>query len=211
MATTPWHRRFLATTRGRLVALLRRDTHTVEELARALDLTDNAVRAHLAALERDGLVRQSGVRRGGGSGKPAYAYTLAPDGESLFPKAYALILREVLDVVVERSAPTEVVALLREAGRRIAAERGAARGDAQARLNTAVAVLNDLGGAASLETNTGATEIRCAICPLAAIVPSHPEVCHLAETLLGEIAGQPVHERCERGEQPHCRFEITAV
>jgi len=31
---------------------------TVEELAQALDLTDNGVRAHLTTLERDGIVRQ---------------------------------------------------------------------------------------------------------------------------------------------------------
>jgi DNA-binding transcriptional ArsR family regulator len=33
---------------------------TVEELAQALDLTDNGVRAHLTTLERDGIVRQRG-------------------------------------------------------------------------------------------------------------------------------------------------------
>jgi predicted ArsR family transcriptional regulator len=48
------NQRFFASTRGRIVTLLRRSSHTVEELAQALDLTDNAVRAHLATLERDG-------------------------------------------------------------------------------------------------------------------------------------------------------------
>jgi predicted ArsR family transcriptional regulator len=50
-----------------MVTLLRRSGRTVEELARALGLTDNGIRAHLAALERDGIVRQRGsVRRGSG-------------------------------------------------------------------------------------------------------------------------------------------------
>jgi predicted ArsR family transcriptional regulator len=60
-------RRFFETTRGQIVGLLRRGRRTVEELARALGLTDNAVRNHLATLERDGLVRQDGVRRGPGA------------------------------------------------------------------------------------------------------------------------------------------------
>jgi predicted ArsR family transcriptional regulator len=55
--------RFLETTRGRVLAHLRRGPTTVEELAQALDLTDNAIRA-LTTLDRDGLVRQTGVRRG---------------------------------------------------------------------------------------------------------------------------------------------------
>jgi predicted ArsR family transcriptional regulator len=58
--------RFLETTRGRVLAHLRRGPATVEELAQALGLTDNAIRPHLTALERDGLVRQTGVRRGPG-------------------------------------------------------------------------------------------------------------------------------------------------
>ena len=48
MSLLPWKQRFFSSTRGRIVALLRRTSRTVDELAQALDLTDNAVRAHLA-------------------------------------------------------------------------------------------------------------------------------------------------------------------
>jgi len=81
-----WNQRFFESTRGRIIMLLRRASRTVEELAQALELTDNAVRAHLATLERDGLVRQRGARRG--SGKPAFVYELTSETEQLFPKAY---------------------------------------------------------------------------------------------------------------------------
>ena len=83
-----WDRKFFESTRGRLVTLLRRAGFTVDELARELGLTNNGVRAHLATLERDGIVRQSGVvRRESGGGKPAYLYELTPEAEELFPKA----------------------------------------------------------------------------------------------------------------------------
>lgn len=62
-----WNQRFLSSTRGQIILLLRRKSRTVEGLAQELRLTDNAVRAHLATLERDGLVLQRGVRRGSGS------------------------------------------------------------------------------------------------------------------------------------------------
>src|SRR5262245_23764551 len=97
---TPWDQRFFASTRGRVGALWRRGDRTVGDLAQALGLTDNAVRAHLAALERDGLVRQGGLRRG--SGKPAYSYELTAEAERLFPKADGPLLRLVLDVLGER-------------------------------------------------------------------------------------------------------------
>jgi predicted ArsR family transcriptional regulator len=44
----------------------------LSELATAVGVTDNAVRLHLGSLQREGLVRQSGVRRS--VGKPAHVY-----------------------------------------------------------------------------------------------------------------------------------------
>ncbi len=202
-----WDQRFFASTRGQIVALLRRASRTVEELARALGLTDNAIRAHLAALERDGLVRQQGVRRGGG--KPAYAYALTPEAERLFPKAYGPVLRQLLDVLAERLGPAESEALLRAVGRRLAAGQTVPAGDLRARLAVAVAVLNDLGGLAELEEGDGAFVIRGYSCPLAAVTPGHPEVCKLAETLLTEVVGTSVRECCDRGEPPLCQFAVA--
>jgi hypothetical protein len=33
----------------------------------------------------------------------------------------------------------------------------------------------------------------------------------MAETLIAELAGVPVHERCDRGERPRCCFEVAAA
>ena len=55
-------------TRGRLLALLREGKWTVDDLARRLRLTDNAVRFHLATLESAGTVRKEGVLRRQGAG-----------------------------------------------------------------------------------------------------------------------------------------------
>src|SRR5918911_2480444 len=79
VAESGFNKRFMETTRGQIVALLRRGTRTVEELAQALGLTDNAVRGHLATLERDGLARPAGVRRGPGGGETR-ARVRAPPG-----------------------------------------------------------------------------------------------------------------------------------
>src|SRR5437764_12653025 len=113
--TTP---RLFASTRGKIITLLRRASRTVEELAQALDLTDNAVRAQLAALERDGLVQQSGRRRS--SSKPASVYTLTQASEELFPKAYGPVLRELLEELNEHMPAEEVEELLRSTARRLA-------------------------------------------------------------------------------------------
>lgn len=209
--TASWYQRFLSSTRGRLIALLRRETRTVDDLAQRLDLSDNAVRAHLATLERDGLVRQRGVRRGGGSGKPAYAYELTPEADQLFPKPYAEVLGEVFDALERRMPPDQMEALLRDVGHRLGANesaRGGGDGDDRARLEAAAAALNELGGLAEVEERDGGLAVRGYSCPLASVVPGHPEVCHLAEAFVSEVSGLPVRERCEHGETPpHCWFE----
>jgi predicted ArsR family transcriptional regulator len=201
--------RFFASTRGRVTTLLRHGERTVEELAQALGLTDNAVRAHLATLERDGLVRPAGLRRG--TSKPAYAYALTPAAERLFPKAYGTLLRMLLDVLSERLPPSAVDDAVREVGHRVAAGQTVPNGELQHRIDQALAVLGELGGLAEAEEQEDGFIIRGASCPLAAAVPGHPEICHLAETLLSDLIGVPVAECCQRGDQPRCCFAVPAA
>jgi predicted ArsR family transcriptional regulator len=208
--STGWDRKFFESTRGRVVTLLRRAGFTVDELARELDLTNNGVRAHLAVLERDGIVRQRGsVRRSSGGGKPAYVYELTQEGENLFPKAYEPALRRLLDILSERLGSEESEALLKSVGRRLAEEHSVRTNDAHARLESAVEIFNELGGLAELQERDGTLVIRGYSCPLAGVTPDHPEVCRMAETLITELAGVPVYEHCDRGERPRCCFEVA--
>jgi len=201
---TRWDERFFASTRGQIVTLLRRGSQTVDDLARTLGLTDNAVRAHLAALERDGLVRQHGLRRG--VGKPAYAYELTPEAERLFPKAYGPVLRILLDVLAEQFPDAAIEETMREVGRRMAAGRAAPAGrPLEARVRMALALLEELGGLAEAEEQDGAIVLRGLRCPFAAAVSAHPQVCCMAESLLADVVGAPVRACCEGGV---CRFEI---
>jgi predicted ArsR family transcriptional regulator len=204
VASARWEKRFLESTRGRIVALLRRTSRTVDELAAALDLTDNAVRAHIATLERDGLVEQRGVRRG--TSKPAFSYDLTAEAEQLFPKAYAPVLAHLLTLLTERLSPETVDDLLRAAGRRIASEQPPAGVSIESRLDLAAHLLTDLGGLAEYEVTEDQIVIRGYSCPLAAIAPDHPAVCHLAESLVSEIVGVPMHEECARTGRPRCVF-----
>ena len=208
MAHLNWNQRFFTSTRGRILTLLRREKRTVDDLAEELTLTDNAVRAHLATLERDGFVRQQGARRG--SGKPAFMYELAPEAENLFPKSYGQVLNELLQALEERMSKTELEDMLRAAGRRIATRWNIPPGDLRVRLEAAVEVLNEMGGMAELVQENGSYSIRSYSCPLAAAVPEHPEVCSMAGTLLTELVGVPIQEQCECGERPQCRFVVAA-
>ena len=206
MAVTRWDQRFFETTKGRVLALLRRGSQTVEDLARSLGITDNAVRLHLSALEREGIVEQRGVRPTGG--KPAYAYEVAAEAERLFTKAYVPVLTQLVGVLAERMSPAELEALLREVGRRLASSKPPTGGNLRARAETAATVLTELGGIVDVEETDGVLTLRGYSCPLADAVRAHPATCRAAETLVAEMTGAPVSECCERGARPRCRFEV---
>lgn len=209
MALLPWQQHFFSSTRGQIVLLLRRASSTVDELAQALHLTDNAVRAHLATLERDGLVCQSGVRRG--SGKPALLYHLAPGAEQLFPKAYAPTLRYLLEVLSASMSPEQVSAIMQSAGRRMAVQWDIPQGELRARLQSAIAILNELGGMAEVKDQSESYAIQSHGCPLAAVAPEHPEICRLTQAFLTELVGVPFEERCERNGTAKCAFTTKRV
>lgn len=210
MGIGDWRTRLFASTRGRVVELLRRSAQTVNELAAKLDLTDNAVRLHLSALERDGLVEQEGTKREG-AGKPAHVFRTTPAAEALFPKPYDRVLAELLAVLELRHSPEELDRLVREVGRRLGAGAAAASGDVRERAAHAAAVLTRLGGLAEVQEDEGGLRIQGYSCPLGAVTAEHPETCRLAEALVAELMQTPVVECCDRGERPRCVFRIRGA
>ncbi len=204
-----WTSRFLKSTRGQIILLLRKEARTVAELAGSLHLTDNAVRAHLATLERDGLVRHSGERAG--FRKPHFSYELNAEAEELFPKAYGPLLTQILTGFKERFGAKPVEDVLRGIGRRLAMDHMLPNKPAlKERLDQALKLFEELGGQARVEPEDGKVLIHAAGCPLAAASADHPEVCRMVETLLSEIVGVPVRERCQRQPSPRCCFEMAA-
>src|SRR5690606_33651742 len=144
--------RFLQTTRGQLVTLLRRGPQAVDGLAEAVGLTPNAVRAHLTSLERDGLVRPRGVRRGTGAGKPATLYELHPDAEAMLSRAYAPVLTALLEELIESLPAGEVASILDRLGRRLAGNFESATGASHGhRAEAAAAALRALGGVVEVD------------------------------------------------------------
>ena len=203
------NRRFLESSRGQIASLLRRGSRTVEELARELGLTDNAVRNHLSLLERDGVIVQSGVRRGAGAGKPATLYALHPSAESYFSRAYQPVLAVLLDVLVDELSTEQAAEILDKVGRRLSRSAGGpAAGTLPERAETAAAALRALGGDVDVVAEGDALMLRGAGCPLSSTVTSRPETCRAVESFVSEIVGAPVRECCARDGRPRCCFTI---
>ncbi len=202
-----WLQRFVGETQVEMLRLLRRSRQTITSLADALRLTDNAVRTHVAALEREGVVEHVGTQRDTG-GKPARIYDLTSEGEELFPKAYALVLGGLVEEIARSEGEGRAVELLRAVGRRVGAGVPASDGT-EARAKAAAAALRSLGGDLEVTAADGGWRLKGYGCPLSAVTAGRPEVCALAQALVEEITGRPVTECCDRGARPRCGFQVA--
>ena len=204
-----WQRQSGKTTRNRVISLLRRGQRSVEELAESLGLTDNAVRAQLAVLQRDKIVEAVGIRRDGAVGKPATLYGMAADSSALFSSAYAPVLVALLAELGERMTARQIAALLRRAGRRLARSLPE-RASFDERVQASAAFLTEMGADADLVQTKDGYEIRAHGCVLSDAVVECPGTCAVVEHLLREVTGGSVKEHCDRTDQPSCRFSIAS-
>jgi predicted ArsR family transcriptional regulator len=194
--------------RGQILRLLRRAPHSVNDLARELDVTDNAVRENLARLQRDGFVQQAGRRPS--LRKPETIYDITPEAERLFVKAYAPVLQALLAVLESHLSEKELDNKLREVGRQLAAPHLPSMNglSMEQRAKVTLQIVEDFGGLAELGQRNGQAFVVGFGCPFSEIVNKHPKLCIVIEALVGALLGREVQEQCQRGERPKCCFLV---
>lgn len=203
-----WTTTFLGATRARVLELLRRSPAPISELADALGITGNAVRGHVAALQKDGLVHEAGMAPSTG-GKPAQLFGITPEGEELFPKAYALVLTEVIEALRARDGEEATAALLHRVGREAAGGRAVEAGGMEAGVTLAADILRSLGGDVEVIRTDRGWELRGVGCPLSAVVVREPDACSIAQGIVEGATGADVVECCDRsGGRARCAFEV---
>src|SRR5216117_2610403 len=95
-----------------LLELKRAQPLTARDLAEKLRVSPNAIRHHLKELEAEQLVTYGREQRGVGA--PTYAYSLSPEGESLFPRQYERALTDVLERLAEKAGRETAGEIFRE-------------------------------------------------------------------------------------------------
>ena len=184
MVAPDWLERLAGETRLKVMQLLQRGDRTNQEVAEEVGVTPNAIRGHMAALERDGLVLQTGVRRDTEeSRRPPSAVT--QEADEIFPKAYAFVLERLMDAVETRLGSSGLRELLDEVGVE-AATPGS--GSPEARVTQAAAALRALGGSVEVRHRDGMWTLRGSACPLSAVTRQDARACGLVEALVRETS-----------------------
>ncbi len=177
---------------------------SIDELAQALAVTRTAVRQHLAALERDGLVKRGATRPTGR--RPEQLHQLTEHGRELFPRQYPLLANLLIGEVAGLMGPEALLALMRQLGRKLA-------GDLESDVVDEGRIVEHMN-AAGYEAkvffrSSGEPQIVAHNCVFHHLAKAHPVVCELDLALIGTLGGAEVsHEECMlRGGQV-CRFAL---
>ena len=129
-------------TRARILDVVRRSAGTAKEIAAQLGMTYHAVRPHLLALQRDGLLRAAGSR---GSTRPATIYEVSPEVAASLSQAYVPYASHLTRVLSERLPKRQLTIIMRDVGRRLATTLPRSRGTLKERVVAASVILNELG------------------------------------------------------------------
>ena len=108
----------LTGSRGRITEPLRRRPYTVVELGKELEVSETAIRAQLALLQRDGIVEAKGEIKS--ARRPSLTYGLTPGVGLTFSKAYHTVLRHLTDILALQMPKKEYTTVMRKLGRKLA-------------------------------------------------------------------------------------------
>jgi predicted ArsR family transcriptional regulator len=200
-------------TRQQILELLRRNGQmTAAELSETLGIGAVGVRQHLALLDRDGLVRTAGVRRG--VGRPSHLYALTSDAEALFPRRYDRLVMDALAFVESQGGP-EAIDQLFTARRRQLGEQYRPRLAEKSRpeqVAELAAILTEQGYMCEYEQlPDGSFVLVEHNCPVDCVARDYHQACEHELKLYQEVLGVSLEreETISEGGQC-CRYRISA-
>jgi predicted ArsR family transcriptional regulator len=185
---------------------------SVEDLSKGLGITDNAVRQHLTALERDGMVARGETQSTGG--RPEHLYALTTAGQELFPRHYSWFAELLINSLREEQGTDALRKRLEEMGKAVGhqvAARLAGIKDKGERIRALAEVMRELGyqsGPIDLAKEKWPA-IEAVNCVFHNLAKCYPEVCQFDLAMMSEVVGcDVVHDECMVRGGHVCRFKF---
>ena len=192
-----------------LKLIQRRGPQSIKSLETELGVTTNAVREQVQHLLSEGLIRTDKVRRG--TGRPAHFYSLSEKARELFPQAYDVLLKLLIEEIAKEDGPARAQQLLNTVGERLAedvvgSERGATL---RRQIEIVAAALSQRGMPISISEEVDVVALHEWSCPYYSLAREHAGVCEMEQHMLEHALGAKVTitERMIDGHAS-CRFII---
>lgn len=184
---------------------------TVVELAAQLNITRNAVRQHVVALENEGLLTHGESRPSGG--RPEQLYVLTEAGKELFPRHYSWFAQLVVESLKQEAGAEALRARLKDMGARVAGQLRGQQGaldSPQQKAAKLAEIMAQLGyDASALPVADNVPVIEADNCVFHHLAMADPDICEFDLALMSSFADAEVeHQECMAKGGNVCRFRL---
>lgn len=185
---------------------------SIDELTQAISVTRTAVRQHLAALSREGLVAPGGERSTGG--RPKRLYVLTQAGREAFPRHYSWFAQLLLEAMATEHGSAGLRIRLGRIASAVVAQlrqRAPEREGRRQKVGKVASLMDELGYDARTGKDIGgAPTIEADNCVFHELAMNNPAVCQFDLSLLSGMTGSKVElDECMARGGHVCRFRFT--
>jgi DeoR family transcriptional regulator, suf operon transcriptional repressor len=189
--------------------LFKKSGLTIDDLAKELGITRNAVQQHTLALEKGGYIEQGNLNVTGG--RPSRVYILSKKGIDLFPKQYSWFSELLLNSIKSQLGSEGLLTKMHEIGSNLAQSlkpklSGMNLPDKIAEVSS---MMQDLGFETEVTQEDGLPSIKAHNCIYHNLADEFEEVCQLDRSLLESLLdSEIIHEECIVRGGETCKFNI---
>lgn len=185
---------------------------TVDELSKRLEITRNAVRQHLAALENDGLITQGVTRPSGG--RPEQLYVLTDAGKEFFPRHYSWFAQLIIESIKRESGAEGLRERMDTMGSEVAQQlrrQHSGLENQQQKVGKLSEVMEQLGyNTKSAMIVDGVPTIEADNCIFHNLAIKNPEICQFDLAMMSTFTDSNIdHQECMASGDNVCRFKFT--
>ncbi|WP_123039700.1 helix-turn-helix transcriptional regulator [Cohnella candidum] len=201
-------------TRSQLLQMLKtQGSCSTSDMAKAMGITEMAVRRHIQSMEKDGLINSTLVRQA--MGRPSYRYALTEQADDLFPKNYPQLTLDLLSELEEQQGGAEMIDRMFE-GRRDKLETRFRERMSNRSLEERVAELasiQNIGGYMADwvpdDKEPGAYKLYEYNCPVAQVANRYRQACSCERQLFERLLGAEVERtECLADGSQRCTYLI---
>jgi len=184
---------------------------SVDELAKALDISRTGVQQHFVVLERDGYIRKSTLNKT--AGRPVTIYVITDKGNNYFPKQYAWFSDLILSDLQQEIGPDRFKAYMQKLAGKLADKlRGKFEGkNLTQRVDELAIVMNDLGFQVKvdIEPESEGTNMEAYNCIYHDLAQQHHEICAFDLALMSSLLDKEVEQlSCMAKGDCNCSFRV---
>lgn len=179
---------------------------TLDQLAKQLDISRNAVMQHIACLEKQQCIDTHMLPSSGG--RPCRAYILSDTGRALFPKQYALFSSALLKTLGHQLDKQQLESVLHTMGQELAEPFKARVNSSSNTIEEIQQVMEELG----YETSQGSMvsephHIIAKNCVFHDLAMENESICVLDRALISSLLGTQVEQSsCMAKGDDNCQF-----